>query len=445
MAHYNAREKRELQGRIARGDVAPPCPRCGGPCAVVRGGPRRDVPYVRNRVVARCGACRCSVAVESGGRGAWDGAAQALAGWALAAAAWAAPSPAWGQSSAEAATSCGSREGPAACAPAPGAQGWAVSTAGVAFGHPFAAGDGEAAVGATPLALELPVGARAVALGGAFWTSGADAGAIFHHPSLLAGASFGATYQRFRAPSASAGAVSFLSAAGSGEWLGGVAGVGVAFVEHGARGDAHGAWPGAAAEPGSGAEAAASAYVASVGFARELAGFTVGGAAKVVGLRVGAAKGSTGAVDLGASREVGAATVALTLQNVGPDLQMGGEDGRTAPLAARVVVGIGAGRTPVGPLDVGGAVQAVRTGGGEVAAGGGVEVAWWPVLRRVFVARAGLARVPDQVHGAFHEISLGGGFEGDRIRLDYAYRRHGPREDGRAPATVSHTFGISFR
>ena len=416
MAHYNAREKRELRKRIARGDAAPPCPRCGGPCAVVRGGPRRDVPYVRNRVVARCGACRCSVAVESRGRGAGGGASQALAGWALAAAAWAAPSPAWGQSSAEAATSCGSREGPAACAPAPG-----------------------------PLALELPVGARAVALGGAFWTSGADAGAIFHHPSLLAGASFGATYQRFRSPSASADAGGFLSAAGSGEWLGGVAGVGVAFVEHGAPGDAHGAWPGAAVEPGGGGEAAASAYVASVGFARELAGFTVGGAAKVVGLRVGAAKGSTGAVDLGASREVGAATVALTVQNVGPDVRMGGEDGRTAPLAARVVVGIGAGRTPVGPLDVGGAVQVVRTGEGEVAAGGGVEVAWWPVLRRVFVARAGLARVPDQARGAFHELSFGGGFEGDRIRLDYAYRRHGPRDAGRPPATVSHTFGISFR
>lgn len=416
MAHYNAREKRELRGRIARGEVAPPCPRCGGPCAVVRGGPRRDVPYVRNRVVARCGACRCSVAVESGGRGAGGGAAQALAGWALAAAAWAAPSPAWGQSSAEVATPCGAREGPAACAPAPG-----------------------------PLALELPVGARAVALGGAFWTSGADAGAIFHHPSLLAGGSFGATYQRFRAPSASADAGGFLSAAGSGEWLGGVAGVGVAFVEHGALGDAHGAWPSAAVELGGGGEGAASAYVASVGFARELAGFTVGGAAKVVGLRVGAAKGSTGAVDLGASREVGAATVALTVQNVGPDLQMGGEDGRTAPLAARVVVGIGAGRTPVGPLDVGGAVQVVRTGGGDLAAGGGVEVAWWPVLRRVFVARAGLARTPDQARGAFYELSFGGGFEGDRIRLDYAYRRHGPRDDGHPPATVSHTFGISFR
>lgn len=422
MAQYDAQEKRELRNRIARGEAAPPCPRCGGPCAVVRAEPRPDVAYVRNRVVARCGTCRRSAAVESGGRGVWGGAAPVLAGLALATATLAAaalattPSAAWGQSSGGASTPCDSRERcPVAEAAPPG-----------------------------PLALELPVGARAVALGGAFWTSGADASAIFHHPSLMAGNSFGATYQRFHDPGLPADGVGFLSAGGSGEWLGGVAGVGVLFMDYGAPGNAAGAWPSTATEFGGAAEAAASAYAASAGFARELAGFTVGGAAKVVGLRVGGAKGATGAVDLGASREVGPATVALTVQNVGPDLRMEGEASRTVPLATRVVLGVGVGRTPMGPLDVGGAVQAVRTGGGQLAAGGGVEVAWWPVLRRVFIARAGLARVPHQAHGGSYELSLGGGFEGDRIRLDYAYRRH-LRADGRSPATVSHAFGLSFR
>lgn len=63
---YTARERKTLLGQVAHGAVAPPCPRCGDPCTVIRTRPRADVSYVRDRVVVLCGACRRSVATEAG-------------------------------------------------------------------------------------------------------------------------------------------------------------------------------------------------------------------------------------------------------------------------------------------------------------------------------------------------------------------------------------------
>ena len=299
--------------------------------------------------------------------------------------------------------------------------------------------------GTPPLLLVLPAGARSVALGGAFWTGGDEAGAIFHHPSLMSGSGFGMSYQRFSAPEAVGPGDGFWTTSGSAEWLGGVAGVGLAFMEHAADGEAHWRWPKSAIDLGSANGGAASAYVAAAGFAREIAGFSVGGAVKAVGMRAAGARDMVGAVDLGTSTEVGPATVALTVQNLGPALQPGLE-GYEVPLARRVTLGASAGRAPLGPLDVGGAVRVTRNEIGKYLAGGGVEVAWWPLLRRVFVARVGFVRTPstDRDEG-FYELAFGGGFAGDRIRLDYAYQQHGPSESARPPLAVSHTFGLSFR
>lgn len=311
--------------------------------------------------------------------------------------------------------------------------------------------EGETCVGGGadpgPLPLVLPAGARAVALGGAFWTSGDEAGAIFHHPSLMSGNGFGASYQRFGAPETIGPVDSFWTMSGSAEWMGGVAGVGLAFMEYAAAGGAPWHWPKNATDLGHfTSRNAASAYVAAAGFAREIAGFAVGGAVKAVGMRVADARDMVGAVDLGASTEVGPATVALTVQNLGPTLRLGSE-GHEVPLARRATLGAGAGRAPLGPLDVGGAVRVTRNENGKYLVGGGVEVAWWPLVRRVFLARVGFARTPsaDLLDERFYELAFGGGFAGDRIRLDYAYQRHGPQDGVHHPLVVSHTFGLSFR
>lgn len=333
---------------------------------------------------------------------------------ALALAAWFAPQGAWAQYSVAATTPC---------------------VEGKTCGGPPDPG---------PLMLELPVGARAVALGGAFWTAGDEAGAIFHHPSLMSSSGFGMSWQHFHDPSTLADGVGFLAMSGSAAWMGGVAGVGLAFMEYNTNSEEPWAWPRSTIDLGGVGQEAASAYVAAGAFSREIGGFALGGAVKAVGLRVGTRKGVAGAVDVGASTEVGPATVALTVQNLGPDLQMELE-GPAVPLARQVTLGAGTERVPVGPLDVGGAARLVRNGRGEFLAGAGVEVAWWPLLRRVFIARAGLLRMPDDLNGSFYELAFGGGFAGDRIRLDYAYQRHGHRESRYPPVAVSHTFGLSFR
>ncbi len=433
--HYTAQEKQALWRQVAQGRDALSCPRCGATCAVVRGEPRRDVSYVRDRVVVRCASCGGSASVESAGRqGRGVGADSLLrAGQSLAQATWlvlgtwltqatwlalaltvgSTPVGAWAQSVA-ATEPCIEGE-PCGGAPDPG-----------------------------PLVLELPVGARAVALGGAFWTAGDEAGAIFHHPSLIAGNGFGMSWQRFHDPSLIVDGVGFLTMSGSAEWMGGAVGGGLALMEYNTNGEEPWAWPRSVVDLGGNGNEAASAYVAAGGYSREIGGFTVGGAVKAVGLRVGTTSGVAGAVDVGASTELGPATVALTVQNLGPDLRME-FGGPTVPLARRVTLGAGAGRVPFGPLDVGGAARVTRTGRGEFVAGGGVEVAWWPILRRVFIARAGLVRMPDDIDGSFYELTFGGGFAGDRIRLDYAYQRHGRRQSEYPPLTVSHTFGLSFR
>ena len=67
--------------------------------------------------------------------------------------------------------------------------------------------------------------------------------------------------------------------------------------------------------------------------------------------------------------------------------------------------------------------------------GGGIEVAWWPILRRVFIARVGVTRA---VQAGESPLTFGAGFAGDRIRIDYGYGELG---HGLAP----HRIGVAIR
>ena len=57
MEPYTPDERRTLLDAVADGATNPPCPRCGGACAVILARPREDVAYVRDRVVVRCSRC----------------------------------------------------------------------------------------------------------------------------------------------------------------------------------------------------------------------------------------------------------------------------------------------------------------------------------------------------------------------------------------------------
>ena len=279
-----------------------------------------------------------------------------------------------------------------------------------------------------PLILELSSSTRAMALGGAFW-AGEGTNAVLHHPALIAGEGFGGSRTKM-------GGATHLALSGSRAWLGGTVAAGVSFLEYGTSAESPLALPRDAAVLIGGGHMSASEYVAALGFADELFSVDVGVAAKLIGQRLGGLGGNTLAVDLGAAKSVGRVTTALTVQNLGRGLKLGRYE---VPLARRVVVGAGtAGRAPVGPFDIGGAVQVAREGEGEIVPGAGLEVAWWPVQRRVFIVRIGAVRV---VEGDSSPITFGFGFEGDRIRIDYAQRDYSYEDLG----ALSHSIGIAFR
>lgn len=329
-----------------------------------------------------------------------------------------------------------------------------------------------------PPVLELVTSTRALALGGAFWTPGGGGHAIFRHPALIPGRGFAvaiggtsvrlgdhegdhdARYrehegreedgedhghddedgEREHGERDGNRARAFQMALGaSGSWLGGSVGIGLVAFDHDA-----GFAPVSVPEQGRArlerdddddegdGWAAATEFVGAVGYAREVFGFGVGAAAKVAGQRSEGALARTVAVDVGVAREIGPVSAAVTVRNLGRDMEM---SGRRVPLPWQVALGAGVGRKPVGPLDIGGAVHVTRVGGGKIVAGGGVEIAYWPIQRRVFVVRVGGTRV---VAGDGLPLTFGAGFEGDRIRFDYAFSDHDP-------ISGPHRIGVSLR
>ena len=311
-----------------------------------------------------------------------------------------------------------------------------------------------------PRVLQVAASTRAIGLGGAVWTGGNGRHAIFHHPGLIAGQGLdvavgtslsdhgdedgdghrGDRPDTGRRPRPGHHDPLFAAVSASAPWFGGTVAAGAAVFDHGAvfvrdepqdrdraRSDDRRPIAGALPRP------AATEFVAAVAFRRNAFGFGVGAAAKVVGQSVAGFRARTAALDVGLSRRIGRITAALALQHLGPDLDLAGRD---VSLPTRVVLGAGtASRATAGPLDIGGAVQVAYERSGEVVPGGGVEVAYWPVQRRVFIVRLGAVRVHE---GGGSPLTFGAGFEGDRFTLDYAYSEQDP-------VAGAHRFGISFR
>lgn len=308
-----------------------------------------------------------------------------------------------------------------------------------------------------PFILKLQASTRAHALGSVFWPGSGHA--VFHHPSLIASQGFdlsvGGVYDRdedgdrdhdSRDRDRDVGrhhpddALYTALSVGT-NWMGGSVSLGLAVLDYGYSLDIdtrreRDLTPAerarlAAAER---LRRASTEFVGVVGYTREAVfGIDVGAAVKVVGRSVGGYGGRAGALDLGMSRDFGRVTAALTVQNLGPDLELAGRD---VPLPRRLVLGAGTrGRAPVGPLDIGGAVQVAYERGGKIVPGGGVEIAYWPIQRRVFIARVGAVRV---VEGDGLPVTFGAGFEGDRIRVDYGFSE-------RDPVVGPHRIGVSVR
>lgn len=259
-----------------------------------------------------------------------------------------------------------------------------------------------------PAVLGIGAGARAEGLGGAFQPGASDPNAAFVNPALAALANgFALGWQRFDTEATA------LTLATAGDWYGG--GVFGAIEVLDWNGAAPGQYAGGIdpllGEGGPGA----SEVAVSVGYGRSLFGLRAGIGAKYVTQRIGTTNAATLAVDLGLAQRLGPGWLHLAVRNVGGPTDWGQVE---VDLPTEVALGWGAYGRPLGPLDVGGAVDVTRRADGEWLAGGGVEFGYWPVRGRTFVGRVGFRSIPE---GEASPVSLGGSFWGDALVLDYAF------------------------
>lgn len=275
-----------------------------------------------------------------------------------------------------------------------------------------------------PKVLSVPASTRAMALGGAYMMNAGHADALFYHPALLVGAAgFGVEVQSWGGE----GTASTASAAMA--WLGGGVGIGLQTLQGGMatayvpRGED--------ALFGRG-EVPLSERVATVGYARRVFGIQVGVAGKLVDERLGGASSATVLADVGLARTLGPVTVGATLRDIGQDpFQV---DGGFAP--ARLVVGAGSYGRQVGPLDMG-FTASLSYSDEETLAGGGVEVGYWPISGRTFVARLGVRNAPDGSEA--DPFTFGFAFWGDDLVLEWAYQGFGDLDE------ATHRFGVRWR
>jgi hypothetical protein len=282
--------------------------------------------------------------------------------------------------------------------------------------------------GSLPLAQQLSNSSRAMALGDAYAMDSGHADALFYHPSLLNGArGMGLELQRWGA----AGSAAALSA--TFDFLGGGVGIGLRTLQYGAV-DGGSPAPGGQDHLFVLGDAPVSERIATVGYARPAFwGLDLGVALDFVDERVDGSKQSVVQVDVGLSGEVGPVTVGLTIADIGEKPIV---DARNGP--GRILLGAGAYGKQVGIFDVGFAAR-VGVDDDSFAWGGGLEVGYWPVQGRTFVARVGLQDVPDGSEAL--PLTTGFAFQGDNVTVEWAFRPFG---DG-APNGGTHRLALRWR
>ncbi len=281
--------------------------------------------------------------------------------------------------------------------------------------------------GALPKVLTLPASTRAMALGNAYQPMARHSDGLFYNPALLVGSmGFGLDNQQWSSTSSSSSASSVVT------WFGGVAGVGLQVL--------HFSVPSSSVPDGQdhlfgGGSVTASERVATLAYAHEVFGIELGVAAKLAETRVGGARSRVVLADVGAAHDVGPVVVALALQDLGERPFDGDGDDASGAHAEfpRVVLGTGAYGAPVGIFDVGFSAALSRSEA-RTALGGGLELGYWPVTGRTFLARVGVQSVPDGSDAS--PFTFGLAFWGDDLRLEWAYQAIG--------SEGTHRLGVSW-
>ena len=282
--------------------------------------------------------------------------------------------------------------------------------------------------GILPKTTHLTASTRAMALGDSYQTSTAHADALFYHPALLTGASgFGVEVQRW-GPESSSAAVS-----GAMQWLGGGIGVGLRTLQYSAFGSNVSAAPPGQDHLFEFGSVPVSERVATVGYAREAVfDIDLGVAVDFVDERLLTTRQSVILFDVSAARDVGPVVVGITVHDIGgkPILD-------DAAKPSRVTLGAGNYGHQLGIFDIGYAAN-LGFDDDDVTFGGGLEVGYWPIQGRTFVARVGFQSLPDDSDAA--PFTTGFAFWGDNITLEWAFR---PFSD--APQRGSHRFALRWR
>ncbi len=285
-----------------------------------------------------------------------------------------------------------------------------------------------------PIVLDLSASTRALALGNSFAMGFADPDALFFQPGLLNRAQgFSGSLQRFGSQS------TLVSLSAGGSWFSGGVALGIQHLSYGANatepvlGEDLLGLPADIGSLREGGWVGVSELVVSAGYGRTIKGIQMGFVGKLIEERFGPRRTATGAIDLGATTSPGPLTLGFAVQNLGRDMKIGGED---IPLPLRFVLGASTRSTQVGPLDLAASGAVSYRVDGDVSPSVGLEVAYWPVTGRTFVARFGFRHLPDEQTGI--PLTFGGGFMGDDIILDYAF-------EGFESGDPSHRFSIGWR
>jgi hypothetical protein len=290
--------------------------------------------------------------------------------------------------------------------------------------------------GNLPKVLTLPASTRAMALGNAYVLTERHADVLFYHPALLSRASgFGLDVQRWSAQATSTTASAAMA------WYGGGVGIGLQTLQYSA--------PSIAVPAGQDDLFAAGAVpvserVATLGYARILKGFELGVAGKLVDQRVSSARNTLTLVDVGVAHGLGPIMVGLTAKDLGPqafdsdeaDGDEGDAEDDTDARPARFVLGAGAYGQEVGIFDLGVAAQASYSSD-ETLVGGGLEIGYWPISGRTFVARVGVQNGPDGSEAS--PVTFGFSYWGDDLVLEWAFQDFGDAGKG------THRFGVRWR
>jgi hypothetical protein len=280
-----------------------------------------------------------------------------------------------------------------------------------------------------PLVLRLPVSARILAMGNAGVAS-TDADVVLINPGMLGQArGTAASLQRY-GRFATGGALATVTTAGVM-----TVAVGVQFLDYAASSTRYDeAVRFGATHLSDSGSVGASSSAFTLGIARTLFGWRVGGSVKYAEDRLGASHDGTVAFDVGVNKPMGPAALALVVQNLGAGPRLGGVRG---PLPTRIGLGYGGGGFSLSEhFDLAAQMAVTVEGKGFVRPAGGAELAWVPIEGVQVALRQGF-RLPRERDEPL--VTAGAGLTVDRFSVDYALE---PMRGGRP---VSHRLGVRIR